>query len=109
MATASGAEDTALAAYEAVPLKYRKIYEQLRDDPWSFQFFQAIRLLERIQPDRAPVGRFLPPSKEVVRFGAHAAMAFPASQIQELRWNPDRSPSLMNAASATVSRITCST
>lgn len=95
MAATSGAENSALAAYEAVPLKYRMVFEQLRDDPWGFQFFQAIRLLERIQPDRAPVGRFVNPSKEIARFGAHAYMAFPASQIQEIVWRENRAPVLI--------------
>ena len=35
-------------------------------------------------PDREPVGRFVNPSHEVVRFGANPATAFPASEIQSL-------------------------
>ena len=58
----------------------------LREEPWTFQFFQAVRLLQRVLPDRAPVGRFVHPSKEMVRFAAHPSTAFPASQIQELDW-----------------------
>ena len=56
--------------------------------PQEFEFFQAVRLFERLFPDRAPVGRFVSPSKEVVRFGAHASMPFPASRIQRVDW-PD--------------------
>jgi type VI secretion system protein ImpH len=56
----------------------------LRDDPTSFDFFQAVRLLARLRPGRAPVGRFWRPGAEVARFGANLATAFPASEIQAL-------------------------
>ena len=40
-------------------------------------FFQAVRLLERLLPDRAPVGGDAPPSREVVRFLTKLSLAFP--------------------------------
>jgi len=58
--------------------------ELLAREPYLFEFFQAVRLLERLQPERGPVGRFAKPSAEVVRFGATTTVAFPASQIQTL-------------------------
>lgn len=51
---------------------------------FRFEFFQAVRLLERLYPDRQPVGRFARPQDEVVRFRAHPSMATPASQIYEI-------------------------
>jgi type VI secretion system protein ImpH len=59
----------------------------LREDPNSFEFFQAVHHLERLRPTRAPVGGFGSPADEVVRFGAHTAVAFPASQIQSLEFD----------------------
>lgn len=56
----------------------------LREDPNSFGFFQAVRLLERLRPDQAPIGGFEPPAREVARLAAHTAVAFPASEIQAL-------------------------
>jgi type VI secretion system protein ImpH len=56
----------------------------LRDDTTSFEFFQAVRLLERLKPERAPVGRFVDPGEEVVRFGVEPSLAFPPSEIQAL-------------------------
>jgi len=53
-------------------------------EPYLFEFFQAVRLLERLQPERSPVGRFVKPATEVARFGVSPEIAFPASQIQEL-------------------------
>ena len=50
----------------------------------EFEFFQAVRMLERILPERAPVGLFVPPSSEVVRFTASTGMGFPASEIQAI-------------------------
>ena len=45
--------------------------ELLEREPYLFEFFQAVRLLERLMPDREPVGRFVNPRTEVVRFGAN--------------------------------------
>jgi type VI secretion system protein ImpH len=57
--------------------------------PFEIGFFQAVRLLRRWLPGRAPVGRFSPPAKETARFVAHPSLAFPASEIQELTLPPD--------------------
>lgn len=61
----------------------------LRADPTVFGFFQAVRLLERLYPERTPVGGLGDPGSEVVRFGAHASIAFPASEIQALDLDAD--------------------
>jgi len=64
-------------------------------EPYRYEFFQAVRMLERANPDQEPVGRFVPPAAEVVRFSAAQTLAFPASQIQALEWR-DGSPPLMS-------------
>jgi type VI secretion system protein ImpH len=56
----------------------------LRDEPTSFSFFQAVRLLSRLNPGRARVGRMGDPADEVVRFAASTSLAFPPSEIQSL-------------------------
>jgi type VI secretion system protein ImpH len=61
-----------------------EIAELLEAEPQRFEFFQAVRLLERIAPQRRPVGRFHKPSSEAARFGARPALAFPASEIQSI-------------------------
>lgn len=71
-----------------------ELESQLRKEPFTFQFFQAIRLLERFLPDRQPVGGFGHPSKEVARIGTHPSLAFPASEIQSLRWEEGKPPFL---------------
>ncbi len=65
----------------------------LRDNPWSVRFFQMVRLLERLHPERKPVGLFVAPAHEVARFAAHTSLSFPASEIQsytEAEDRPDR-------------------
>ena len=85
MATASGPEDIDIVRWP--------ISGMLDKEPYRFEFFQAVRLLSRMYPNRNVVGRFNNPAEEVVRFGAHHDSSFPASEIQAL----DRSqvPALM--------------
>jgi len=70
------------------------IEKSLRDDPHAFDFFQAVRLLLRLLPDFAPVGRFSDPGTEAVRFGAAPDLAFPSGQISQLDW-PEGAPARM--------------
>jgi type VI secretion system protein ImpH len=73
----------------SAPARLGEVERQLRDDPHSFGFFQAVRLLERLRPDRAQVGGFDDPDREVVRFGVLPSLAFPASEIQQLELHAD--------------------
>jgi len=81
MATSSRQSDSVVAFSEIEP--------KLRAEPFCFEFFQALRLLERLEPDRKPVGRFTNPADEVARLTSHPSLAFPASQIQSLAWSED--------------------
>lgn len=86
MATPRRTEDSALIRHP--------IAEVLEAEPYLFEFFQAVRLLERITPSREPVGRFVVPSNEVARFGANTSLVFPASQIQAYEARPNGQPLL---------------
>jgi len=68
VATQSGRKETALA-------------ERLRHEPWCFDFFQAVRLLELMAPERKPVGYDFPSEQEVVRFRSQLSRSFPAASI----------------------------
>jgi type VI secretion system protein ImpH len=68
----------------AVEFAQTALGEILSREPYRFEFFQAVRLLSRAFPGREPVGRLANPQQEVLRFRAHASMAFPASEIQAL-------------------------
>jgi type VI secretion system protein ImpH len=68
---------------------------RLLDEPQAYDFFQAVRLLEQLLPDRAPVGEFADPGGEVVRFATPSTVAFPASQIQSLEEGEGDAPAHM--------------
>jgi type VI secretion system protein ImpH len=54
-------------------------------EPWRFDFFQAVRLLERLRPDATAVGEGPDPSREAIRFVSRVGLEFAASEIQDLR------------------------
>ena len=67
----------------------------LYDEPYRFDFFQAVRLLERINRDRAPIGRNADPAREVARFRTRASLNFPPSELYEIKRDgsgPDATP-----------------
>jgi type VI secretion system protein ImpH len=75
------------------------VEQRLFADGSSFNFFQAVRILEKLRPDRPPVGFDGPAGREIARFAAHVSHNFPPSQIYEVR--PDRSgrlPPVMSVA-----------
>jgi type VI secretion system protein ImpH len=76
------------------PVDLSEVEELLRSEPYRFEFFQAIRLLERLAPDRKPLGRFTNPADEVARLGAFPSLSFPASEIQSIDWPEGKPPSL---------------
>ena len=58
--------------------------QELFDEPYRFEFFQAVRLLERMYPDRKPVGLDPEASREVVRFRTRQTLSFPPCEIHDL-------------------------
>jgi predicted component of type VI protein secretion system len=69
------------------------IEESLFERGYEFEFFQAVRLLARLYPDRRPVGSTAKPADEIVRFGASTVdsetgkpicMEFPPSAVHEI-------------------------
>src|SRR5450759_503451 len=60
------------------------VAEILLESPWNFEFFQAVRLLALMYPNRRLLSRFRQPPEELVRFHAHLSMAFPPSAIRKI-------------------------
>lgn len=69
--------------------KNKPLNQILYDEPFRFEFFQAVRLLEKIYPEKKAVGREALPHEEIVRFRSHVMLDFPASQIHELKESVD--------------------
>lgn len=67
----------------------KPLNHELFDEPYRFEFFQAVRLLEKIYPEKKPVGREALPPDEVVRFRSRAALDFPPSEIWEIKETVD--------------------
>ncbi|MGI8883551.1 MAG: type VI secretion system baseplate subunit TssG [Pyrinomonadaceae bacterium] len=62
----------------------KPLNQELFDEPYKFEFFQAVRLLERIFPERSAVTRSVTPLNEVVRFRSNASLRFPPSEIYDI-------------------------
>lgn len=68
------------------------VIEQLQKTPKRFEFFQAVRLLERAARLRAqtqpfaqvPVAWGAPPNRESIRFRANASLAFRGTDIEQV-------------------------
>lgn len=56
----------------------------LLDEGYRFDFFQAVRVLERLYPARKPVGRDSVPANEAVRFHTRTSLTFPPSAVHEV-------------------------
>jgi len=85
MAAASRTENLDVAP----PREYSALDNLLREHPGRFDFFQAVRLLLRSYSARKPVGRFVNPEDEAVRFTVEPSTAFPANNIEEIAWERD--------------------
>lgn len=60
------------------------VADLLFEEGYAFDFFQAVRLLERMSPGRRPVGGGGPARAEAARFRAHLSLSFPPSPIYEV-------------------------
>lgn len=83
MASKSGLQGSAVAG-GARPNHLAALEADLRDQPTGYGFFEAVRALERLNPDRVGPGQFVDPDREVVRFSVNPAIAFPPQEIHSL-------------------------
>lgn len=63
----------------------KPLNQELLDEPYRFEFFQAVRLLEKLYPERQPIGRESLPYNEVVRVRSRMSLSFPASEVHEFK------------------------
>ncbi len=69
----------------------KPLNQELFDEPYKFEFFQAVRLLEKIFPERRMVGGEALPADEIVRFRTRVTLTFPASEIYDITETFDES------------------
>lgn len=73
--------------------KNSSVAGRLGEEPFEFQFLQAVRLLERSayfnkstdSKGLKPVAGFLPPTSEILRFRSQSSLNFPASEIVSIK------------------------
>ncbi len=60
---------------------HHSVIRLLQQDPGRFDFYQAVRILERAVPGQLPVATTANPAQEAVRFRASLSSAFPSSDL----------------------------
>jgi len=75
--------------------KSAALSEKLLREPFRFNFFQAVRLLERLAREHAredprwpcgPLGEDQAPHQEAMRFHVLASQSFPAAAVSQVKW-----------------------
>ena len=74
----------------------RSVKQSLFESPWEFEFYQAVRLIEALYPNKTSVGEGADPDKEAVRFKSDISLKFPASDIREISESGDGKPVRMS-------------
>jgi len=90
MATQSGnpgAPVSAGAPPEDLPA-FANLRRLLEEEPFRVQFFQAVRLIQKMEKERGPVGHFITPQGEAIRFCSLPTFAFPPSELYALERTP---------------------
>lgn len=62
----------------------KSVEQDLFDEPYKYQFFQAVRLLESVNSNKQTVGKTALPHEEIVRFRSRITLDFPSSEIHQL-------------------------
>jgi type VI secretion system protein ImpH len=62
------------------------IIRQLAEQPFDFDFFRAVRLVESQHAQSPRIGRSISPVQEPIRFAQSPSLAFAPSTIEKLQW-----------------------
>jgi type VI secretion system protein ImpH len=88
MAAASWDPITALTGQTSVideRVEFQNLRKMLDEEPFRVHFFQAVRMLQRMEHDLKPVGYFVMPQGETIRFSARTSLGFPPSELYDLQ------------------------
>ncbi|HFQ81463.1 MAG TPA: type VI secretion system baseplate subunit TssG [Desulfobacterales bacterium] len=77
---------------------YTPLEQQLVEEFYNFSFFKAVDLLEKLSPERKPLGQTLDPAQEAVRFTVSPGLAFAPSDIAGFSPAGETGPSRMDIA-----------
>lgn len=72
--------------------------ESLQEEFYTFSFFKAVDLLEKLYSDRVPLGQTQDPRREAVRFSVKPSLAFAPSDIAGFSAATKDDPCTMNVA-----------
>jgi type VI secretion system protein ImpH len=61
------------------------LIQDLEKEPWRFNFFRAVRLLQRTAPHAVPIGELGPARREAIRIVHDAELIFHASDVSKIR------------------------
>ncbi|HWN93610.1 MAG TPA: type VI secretion system baseplate subunit TssG [Methylomirabilota bacterium] len=70
------------------------LMQRLAAEPFAFDFFRAVRLLQASQRDLPPVGYSLSPQQDGLRFVQNPSLTFAPSTLESLVFGPDGRPRL---------------
>jgi len=65
--------------------EYRNLRRMLEEEPFRVHFFQAVRMLQKMEQHLKPIGYFITPQGETIRFSSKTSLAFPPSELFALR------------------------
>jgi len=63
----------------------KSVAEWFFAEPWEFEFFQAVRILEMLYPERVPPGEGADPDQEVVRLRSEISHVFPGAEVRSVK------------------------
>lgn len=66
----------------------RILEDRLFDEAFCFDFYQAVRLIEMLHPEKISVGERSEADREAVRFRSKVSFEFPASAVEEIVRSP---------------------
>lgn len=88
MAAASRDSSSALTGQISVVderIEFQNLRKMLDEEPFRVHFFQAVRMIQRMERELKPVGYFVTPQGETIRFSARTSLGFPPSEIYQLQ------------------------
>ncbi|MDB4876980.1 MAG: uncharacterized protein JWM41_3426 [Gemmatimonadetes bacterium] len=62
----------------------RSVAERLESEPYRFDFYQAVSLIERMRPDAASVASGVDSTREAIRFSSASGLDFPPSEVESI-------------------------